>query len=135
MRRGGILPLISYILYTLFWVAMTLLLHFGILTQEDAWQLGTALFLVVIFEGYTIVMALGCLLLVILKLLHMSKGWIACGIICLLVDLRLAYVFLLSLISAIAIYIYVMPGVIVVLLIPLALSIASLISNIRSLRN
>ena len=134
MKRGGVFSLISYILYTLFWVAMTALLHFGILTQEDAWQLGTALLLVGIFEIYTIGLAIGSFLLVILKLLHISKGWFLCGIVCLLFDLRMVYVFALSFITS-GVYVQVMPGVILVLLVPLVLSVGSLIDNIRSLKD
>lgn len=134
MRRSGVFSLVAYILYTLFWVAMTVLLHFGILTQDDAWQLGTALLFVGLFEIYTIGLAIGNLLLVILKLLHINKGWFACGIICLIFDLRMACVSALSVISS-GVYVQVMPGVILVLLVPLVLSVGSLIANIRSLKD
>ena len=130
MRRGGAFSLIAYILYTLFWVAMTALLHFGILTQEDAWQLGTALVLVGFFEAYTIFMAVGSLLLILLKTLHMKKGWVICGIICLLVDIDVTWTFGASLIAAGG-----FNPVFFVLLPCFLLGLGSLIANIMSLKD
>ena len=135
MKRG-VFALISYILYTLFWVAITLLFHFGILTQEDAWQLGVAVVLVAFFELYTITMAIGCFILAILKLLHIIKGWFGCLVICMVVDFRIFVVSTMSIIYAFTMSLDpdMLVGTVFVLILPFILSLGSLISNVRSLR-
>lgn len=130
MKRSGVFSLITYILYTLFWGAATLLIQFGLLSQDDILQLGVGVLFLVIAEFYTITMAIGSLFMVIIKILHMCKGWIVCGILCLLADIRMVWIFAASIISVGAIN-----GVTFVLLVPLVLAVGSLISNIRSLKN
>lgn len=129
MKRG-VFSLVSYILYTLFWAALTLLLHFGLLSQDDIGQLGTAVLVLVIAEFYTIAMAIGSILLIVLKALHMNKGWIVCGILCLLADVNLVLTF-----GAAIIEVGGVTGATFVLLVPLVLAVGSLISNIKSLKN
>lgn len=128
MRRGGVFALIFYILYTLFFGGIAVFLAIALKNDNGSagiGGIGVALGIMIIAS-----LAVGGLLAIILKLVHMATGWFVLGILCVLIDIRTVYTLAVSIISVGAIN-----GVTLVLILPLALAIGALVSNIRSLKS
>ncbi len=124
MSRRGMFSLATYILYTLFWGGISLWLYWAVKTSNP----GLAGIAVAIVMAATMVLAIGCLLAVILKLIHIGTRWKLFGIICILIDGYILY----SLIPAL-IGIGAVTGTTFVLLVPIVLSVGSLLDNLSSL--
>ena len=124
MKKGGF-ALFVYAFYTiacLGWIAYTRFVVVG--ETFEGWEgLGYALLLIL-----ALVVLVPSVVGLILKLIHRASGWAFMGVLCILVDL--------SFITTI-IYSVVESGdfaSIPVMLIPMAISVGALISNIKSLR-
>ena len=141
MRRGGIFALITYILYTLLYGGLTLALLNWIENYEGE-DLGYGGIIIILVLGLCVALAIGGLVAVILKFLHMVTGWVIFVIPCILID---AYS-VLSVISSVFTDVYtviITQGVSVEtiialavgMLVPLFFSAGALISNIKSLKN
>ena len=141
MRRGGVFALITYILYTLLYGGLTLIL-LNWMENYEGEDLGYAALIIVLILGLCVALAIGGLVAVILKLLHMVTGWVIFVIPCILID---AYS-VLSVISSVFTEVYtviITQGVntetiialIVGMIVPLFFSAGALISNIKSLKN
>ena len=132
MRRGGVFALVTYILYTLLYGGLTLALLNWIENYEGE-ELGYAGIIIVLILGLCVALAIGGLVAVVLKLLHMATGWLIFGIPCILID---AYAVLSAVSSIMEVgLIGSVPGGIIIMLIPLFFSVGALISNIKSLKN
>ena len=141
MRRGGVFALITYILYTLLYGGLSLaLLHW--MENYEGENLGYGGIIIILVLGLCVGLAIGGLVAVILKFLHMVTGWLIFVIPCILID---AYS-VLSIISSVftdAYTVITTEGVntetiialAVGMLVPLLFSVGALISNIRSLKN
>ena len=126
MRKGGAFALIVYILYTLFFGGIFVFVLNGVLNGEAGIG-GIGVFLGnMIIGGF----AVSGLVAIILKVIHMATGWIVFGILCVLIDINAVYTLVASIISVGAI-----TAVTLVLILPLALAIGALVSNIKSLKN
>ena len=141
MKRGGVFALITYIIYTLLYGGLTLILLNWIENYEGE-DLGYAGLIIVLILGLCVALAIGGLVAVILKLLHMVTGWLIFVIPCILID---AYS-VMSIISSVftdAYAVFTAEGVTVEtiialavgMLVPLFFSAGALISNIKSLQN
>ena len=141
MKRGGVFALITYILYTLLYGGLTLALLNWIENYEGE-DLGYAGLIIVLILGLCVALAIGGLVAVILKFLHMMTGWVIFVIPCILID---AYS-VLSVISSVftdAYTVIITQGVntetiialAVGMIVPLFFSAGALISNIKSLKN
>lgn len=141
MKRGGVFALITYIIYTLLYGGLTLALLNWIENYEGE-DLGYGGLIIVLILGLCVALAIGGLVAVILKLLHMVTGWVIFVIPCILID---AYS-VLSVISSVFTEVYtviITQGVntetiialAVGMLVPLFFSAGALISNIKSLKN
>ena len=127
MKKGGTFSLVCYIIYTLIGVAALIYNRLGIENAEGWDSIGYALLFAVaiVFAGAS---AVG----LVLKLLHMGTGFGLFGFLCILVDIAFVLFFAGASIediggldiSALAITIPI-----------ILISIGSLISNIRSLKN
>ena len=85
MRRGGIFALITYILYTLLYGGLTLALLNWIENYEGE-DLGYGGIIIILVLGLCVALAIGGLVAVILKFLHMVTGWVIFVIPCILID-------------------------------------------------
>ena len=141
MKRGGVFALITYIIYTLLYGGLTLALLNWTENYEGE-DLGYGGLIIVLILGLCVALAIGGLVAVILKLLHMVTGWVIFVIPCILID---AYS-VLSVISSVFTEVYtviITQGVntetiialAVGMLVPLFFSAGALISNIKSLKN
>ena len=141
MRRGGIFALVTYIIYTLLYGGLTLaLLHW--IENYEGEDLGYGGIIIILVLGLCVALAIGGLVAVVLKLLHMVTGWVIFVIPCILID---AYS-VLSIISSVftdAYTVIITQGVSVEtiialavgMIVPLFFSAGALISNIKSLKN
>ena len=141
MRRGGVFALITYILYTFLYGGLGLALLHWVKNYEGE-SIGALAFVIVLILALCMALAIGGLVAVILKLLHMVTGWVIFVIPCILID---AYS-VLSVISSVFTEVYtviITQGVntetiialAVGMLVPLFFSAGALISNIKSLKN
>ena len=141
MKKGGVFALITYILYTLLYGGLTLALLNWIENYEGE-DLGYGGIIIILVLGLCVALAIGGLVAVILKFLHMVTGWVIFVIPCILID---AYS-VLSVISSVFTDVYtviITQGVSVEtiialavgMLVPLFFSAGALISNIKSLKN
>lgn len=122
MKRGGF-ALIIYILYTVVMGGYTLWFAFN-------FKIGSPDSLGVIFTyiiGVFGIYAVGGLIAVILKLLHMSTGWLLFGILCILIDCLAILAFGMALDTADGINPIFVPFI--------AAFVCALVSNAVSLKN
>ena len=134
MKRGGIFALITYIIYTLLYGGLTLMFYYEIDKLKDEELFGALAFIFVVLIVLCVSLAIGGLVAVVLKLLHMATGWLIFGIPCILIDIYSV----LSAISAVmemASTGELYSSGILIMLIPMVFSVGALISNIRSLKN
>ena len=129
MKRGGVFALITYILYTLFFGGIVLLFTSAFRDADGGTDNSANVVVAIAYLLFT-VLAVAGLFAVILKLLHMTRGWFVCGVFCAIIDFNLIW----SIISVI-IQIGAVNEVTIVLLVPLAFAMGALISNIKSLKN
>ena len=128
MKKGGLLSLIVYILYTLGGGGLALYCRIGIDNVNNnggGWEgLGLAIVMIV-----GLVFGAAGLVATILKLIHMKSGWGFFGVLCILVDIAFIGVFVSSMIenglTLDAVYAILFIGA----------SLASLIANIKSMRD
>lgn len=133
MKKGGLLSLIVYILYTLFGGGLAIYSRVAIEELNNSgggWEgLGHAIVMIL-----GIILGVAGLVATILKLIHMKSGWLLFGILCILADV----VFIFAWISMVA------PGGNVDQINPadilpsvpfIIVSIASMIANIKSLKD
>ena len=128
MKRGGVFALITYIIYTLFFGGIAVWLAIALKNDNGSagiGGIGVALGIMIIAS-----LAVGGLFAIILKLVHMATGWFVLGLLCVLIDIRAVYTLAVSIIGVGAIN-----GVTLVLILPLALAVGALVSNIKSLQN
>jgi hypothetical protein len=131
MKRGGIFALVTYILYTLLYGGLTLMFYYEVdkLKDEEIFAALALIFLVLI--TLCVSLAIGGLVAVVLKLLHMVTGWLIFGIPCILIDIY-------SVLSAISAVMEMAStgeqysSGILIMLIPMVFSVGALISNIKS---
>ncbi len=134
MRKGGVFALITYILYTLLFGGLYIALLKWLESIEDEELYPVALVILVVIAGACLALAIGGLVAVVLKLLHMVTGWLIFGIPCVLIDIY-------SVLSAISVFVEMastgelFTGGILIMLIPMVFSVGALISNIKSLQN
>ena len=124
MKKGGLLSLIVYILYTLLGGGLAIYCRVGI-NDNSGWEgLGLAIVMVI-----GLVLGAAGLVGVILKLIHMASGWGFFGVLCILLDIAFIGVFVSSMIenslTLDAVYVILFIGA----------SLASLIANIKSMRD
>lgn len=124
MIIGSFFSLIVYVIYTLFWGGISAWLYVAVQTGNP----GLAGIAVAIVLMMTMVLTVGGLIAVILKLIHIGTRWKLFGILCVIIDGYILYSLIPALIGVGAIN-----GTFFVLLVPVLLSIGSLISNLRSL--
>ena len=129
MRRGGIFALVTYIIYTLLCGGLAFAFYDEI-KNPDSQLSGTAALVMLLVWGLVVSCAIGGFIAVILKLLHMATGWLIFGIPCILIDIGTVGSALSSIVE-LGSY----SGETIILLIPLAVSVGALISNIKSLKN
>lgn len=128
MRKGGVFALIVYILYTLFFGGIAVFCAIALKNDNGSagiGGIGVALGIMIIAS-----LAVGGLFAIILKLVYMATGWFVLGLLCVLIDIRAVYTLAVSIIGVGAIN-----GVTLVLILPLALAVGALVSNIRSLKS
>ena len=125
--RGGAFSLITYVLYTIFSIAATLLVHSVFPSWKDATELPLLAMFLMAFELIPIVFGIFSIALLVLKLLHMGTRFVLFGIPCLLADVYIIWHVVSTIISIGAI-----TGEMLVLLPLLFLSVGSFISNVRS---
>lgn len=142
MRRGGIFALITYIIYTLLYGGLTLMFYYEVdkLKDEQLFAVFALIFLVLI--TLCVSLAIGGLVAVILKLLHMVTGWVIFVIPCILIDAYsvlsvISYVFTdaYAVFTAEGVNTETIIALAVGMLVPLFFSAGALISNIKSLQN
>lgn len=133
MKRGGKISFITYLLYLLFGGGLVVYVKIAAETmdQSDGSGIGLALFLMfgVSFAAYG-------LLGVLLKGIHMALGWGFFGFLCILLDLFAILAWISTVLPAGDFSSVYLPDLIydlAPLVLPLSLSISSLVSNIRSL--
>ena len=124
MMRGGFISLIVYGIYTIFWGGISLCL--GCWAVQEG-NLGLVA-VVGIVMALTFVLAIGGLLAVILKLIHIGTRWKLFGILCILIDGYVLYTLIPAFLAVGTLNI-----VSLVLLLSTALSVVSLFDNLRSL--
>ena len=124
MIIGSFFSLIVYVIYTLFWGGISAWLIWA-LQSGNPGLAGIAVGLVIMM---TAVLAIGGLIATVLKLIHIATRWKLFGILCVIIDGCILYSLIPALIGVGAIN-----GTFFVLLVPVLLSIGSLISNLRSL--
>ncbi len=142
MRRGGVFALITYIIYTLLYGGLTLVFFSEVEKLKDEKIFGALVLIFTVLIVLCVSLAIGGLVAVILKLLHMATGWVIFVIPCILLD---AYSVLAIISSAFSdVYtVIITQGVsaetiialIIGMLVPLFFSLGALISNIKSLQN
>jgi hypothetical protein len=129
MKRGGF-ALISYILYTVLFGGLTLMFYYEMDKLKDEKLFGAFALIFLVLIGLCVSLAIGGLVAVVLKLLHMATGWPVFGILCITIDVGMVGCVITSIVelgsNSSATFVF---------FIPLLLSIGALISNIRSLRN
>ncbi len=128
MKKGGILSLIVYILYTLGGGGLAIYSRIAIEELNNSgggWEgLGLAIVMVV-----GLIFGAAGLVATILKLIHMKSGWGFFGVLCILVDIAFIGVFVSSIIeNGLTI-----DGLGSLLFI--GASLASLVANIKSMRD
>ncbi len=141
MKRGGVFALITYILYTLLYGGLTLALLNWIENYEGE-DLGYGGLIIVLILGLCVALAIGGLVAVILKLLHMVTGWVIFVIPCILIDAYsvlsvISYVFTdaYAVITTEGVNTETIIALAVGMIVPLFFSAGALISNIKSLKN
>ena len=129
MKRGGF-ALITYILYTVLFGGLTLMFYYEMDKIKDEKLFGALALVILVLIGLCVSLAIGGLVAVVLKLLHMATGWPVFGILCITIDVGTVGCVITSIVelgsNSSATFVF---------FIPLLLSIGALISNIRSLRN
>lgn len=124
MMRRGMFSLATYIIYTLFWGGISLWLFWAVQDGNP----GLAGIAVAIVISITFVLAIGGLLAVILKLIHIGTRWKLFGIFCILIDGYILYTLIPAFLAVGTLNI-----VSIVLLLSAVLSVGSLLDNLRSL--
>ena len=141
MKRGGVFALITYIIYTLLFGGLAFALLNWMKNYEGE-DLGYGALIIVLILGLCVALAIGGLVAVILKLLHMATGWLIFVIPCILID---AYS-ILSIVSSIFSDVYTaiitqglsaetIIAIIITMIVPLLFSTGALISNIKSIKD
>lgn len=133
MKKSGKLSLIVYILYTLFGLGMIIYSKISIdkLNASGGGLEGLGLAIVLVIG---IVLGAAGLIAVVLKLIHIKSGWILFGILCILADLVFIGAFISAASPAGDISQLKLDDVLPVIPFIVA-SIASLISNVKSLKD
>jgi hypothetical protein len=133
MQKGGILSLIVYIIYTLLGAGLIIYSKVGIddlNASGGGWEgLGLAIVLIV-----GIILGAAGLVATVIKLIHMKSGWLLFGILCILCDLVFIGAFISSTIPAGDVSQFNPADVLPVIPFIIA-SVASLVANIKSLRD
>ena len=124
MKKGGF-ALFVYAFYTILslgWIGYVRLVVVG--ETFDGWEgLGYALLLVL-----ALVVLIPAAVGLILKLIHRASGWAFMGVLCILVDLSFIGTIIMSVIESGDF------ASIPIMLVPMALSVGALVSNIQSLK-